>query len=406
MNFFIVGGYLSRRIKEKDVIFGIISIILFATLSTTALAQLRKRNYRIFYISHVTIANLVIVTLWIHVHHIRFYIYQVVLIYGFHMILRSLSLNIFSGTIKLLPGTSLVQVRVRLRGNEPVFNWKPGQHVYLSRPTGTTYSMTIAQQIALRNQTNPFTVASIPRQDKELLLVARTMKGNTRHLAQLAKQFSATGSEDVANIPLALEGPYGASIRLPDFRTFDRILLVAGGVGATFIMPVYRTIIASRDPEQTVHTPIRFIWAVRKLAEAQWAKLPSAHHANGHTTNESEATSSSTAASPFKDNVEVYVTRPEGASLQTGDEGDDIELAEDEQLLSMEEQTVKPREGMTVHTGRPKVSAIVDEVCGNAYRVAVIACGPRALTEELSWSVEQWIGSGLDIYWHNETFGW
>jgi hypothetical protein len=395
-NFFIVSGFIAKRIKDKDVILGTISILLFAILSTTALGYLRRLNYRVFFISHITIANLVIVTLFFHVSHIRIYIYEVVVVNAIHLILRGLALKIRSGTVRLLPGTNLVQICIPLTAGDSALHWKPGQHVYLSRPLGKPYSDSFSDQMTLRNQTNPFTIASIPAKDNELVLVAKTLNGNTKHLADLAKSLSAAGAdgEDGPSIALALEGPYGSSTRLPDFSTFDNILLVAGGVGATFIVPVYRSIIESSESIQGGSSHVRFVWAVRKLAETQWA-IP---------TSEDEESESD--PSTRTNAVEVYITQPLGPNLQTVDPGDDIEMAEDEQLLSMEEQMEKPRKGMVLRSGRPSIPGIVDDTFSKGTRVAVIACGPKRLTEQLAECVEQWVGKGSDIYWHNETFGW
>lgn len=396
LNFFVRSGFLAKRIKDKDVIFGIISITLFSAISTTALGQLRRWNYRVFYVSHVVIANILVVPLFLHVHHIRPYIWEVVLVNALHLVFRTKSLKIYSGTIKLLPGTNLVEVRIPLASMSSALTWQPGQHVYLSQPTGSKYS-TAYDQFVLRNQTNPFTVASIPVKDKELLLVARTMKGNTKQLAELARSLSTDAPGEAPSIPIALEGPYGASTHLPDFSAFDQILLVAGGIGATFTMPIYRSILEFQDPDHAGHPQIRFIWAVQKLADTQWA-FPSSDSAHDEESEEEGAKDPSA--------VEVFVTRGSGPSLQVAENGDEIELAEDDQLLSMEEEMKKPRKGMELKVGRPKISAIVDEVCSKGARVAVITCGPRRMTRKLSDSVRQWVNQGHEVYWHEETFGW
>lgn len=403
MNFFVLSGFLAKRIKDKDVIFGILSIILFTILSTTALQRVRRWNYRVFFISHVIIANLVLVSLYLHVTHIRLYILETIVVNAIHQILRYQSLKTFSGTIKLLPGTNLVQIRIPLTSMNSALAWKPGQHVYLSRPSGKSYSASLSDQFVLRNQTNPFTVASIPVKDKELLLVARTITGNTKKLAELAKSLSTPESDEAPAIPLTLEGPYGVSTHLPDFSTFDKILLVAGGVGATFILPIYRSIIEFHRADHAGGPQIRFIWAVKKLADTQWAFPSSSSTASSEPEGELSLHSPSA--------VEVFVTRPSGSALHIAESGEEIELAElaeDDQLLSMEEQMERPRKGMVLRTGRPKISAIVDEVFSKGSRVAVISCGPRSLTGKLSFSVEQWIAQGHDVqvYWHEETFGW
>jgi hypothetical protein len=400
MLFFALSGYLPKRLKDNDVIWGIISIVLFTILSTTALQQLRRWNYRLFYISHVVIAHLVLVTLYFHVTHIRPYIMETMVVNMVHQVLRWSSVKTFTGTIKLLPGTNLVQIRIPLTSMNSALAWKPGQHVYLSRPSRK--AARISDHLTFRNQTNPFSVASIPVKDKELLLVARTITGNTKKLADLAKSLSTDESEEAPPIPLTLEGPYGASAHLPDFSTFDEVLLVAGGVGGTFVVPIYRSVIEFHDANHAGGPHVRFIWAVKKLADTQWASFPSTPAAS-----ETETTPSLHAPSA----VEVYVTRPSGSATHIDASGEEIELtelAEDDELLSMEEQMEKPRNGIVLKTGRPKLSTIVDEVFSKGQRVAVVSCGPKALTERLGESVERWVRQGHDVqvFWHEETFAW
>jgi hypothetical protein len=104
--------------------------------------------------------------------------------------------------------------------------------------------------------------------------------------------------------------------------------------------------------------------------------------------------------------VEIFVTRPSGPDLQTSGTGDEIEMAEDEQLLSLEEQMQKPRKGIVLHEGRPELSAVVDEVFSKSSRTAVLVCGPKSMSEELGDAVEPWMRNGHDVYWHDEAFGW
>lgn len=223
-------------------------------------------------------------------------------------------------------------------------------------------------------------------------------------MSDLARSLTKEGGEP-PSIPLALEGPYGASVHLPDFSTFDKVLLVAGGVGATFILPIYRSIVEFHDTEHAGLPQVRFIWAVQRLAETQWAfpshpTTSSPSETPGETRTEETTPHTPTAA------IEVFVTRGATSTLPLGENGEDIELAEDEQLLSMEEEMKKPREGMVLKSGRPKIPAIVDEVFSKGTRVAVVACGPKRLTRRLGESVEQWVRQGVEVYWHEEGFGW
>ncbi|KAH8719202.1 ferric reductase like transmembrane component-domain-containing protein [Phaeosphaeriaceae sp. PMI808] len=427
-NFFVLSGFLPKRIKDWDVIWGLVSIALFSTISTTALAFVRRRSYRVFYISHIAIANFIVLPLWLHVSHIRIFVYEVIAVEVLHLIFRALRLKLYQGTIRLLPGTNLVQIRIPLPTESSALKWKPSQHVYLSRPWGKATTPTFYQQWLMTNKTNPFTIASIPGKDKELLLVARTLNGNTKHLANLARSLAQGGSGvpmlptaggDIPILPIALEGPYGASTRLPDLSDYDKVLLVAGGVGATFIMPVYRSIVEHEDPTPA-GTQIRCIWAVQKLAETQWA-FPSSASSNGQHEDDKDAATNGACLLGSQNAVEVYVTRPSGPNLQVDppasgifavdpdgedEDGEDIEMAENEQLLSMEEQMDKPLKGMVIKSGRPKLDVIVDEVLSKGMRTAVICCGPKRLTEELKRNVEAWVKKGHEVFWYDETFGW
>jgi ferredoxin-NADP reductase len=389
LNFFIQSGFLSKRIKDKDVIFGLISFALFSAISTSALGQIRRWNYRAFYRTHVLIALVIVVPLNMHVRHIRVYVWQIIAINGINWLLRAWSMKAYTGTVKLLSGTDLVQISIPLTSRSPAITWQPGQHIYLGAPSQNSYSSdaTTNKVAAVYGFFNPFTIASVPVKDKELLLVARTVAGNTKKLAALA---SSVAEDEIGDVPLLLEGPYGASTHFPDFSLFDKVLLVAGGVGATFVLPVYRSVIDVHDPDR-----VRFVWAVRTFADTQWA-FPESEQQNGEDVD-SESRNECPA--------EIYVTRGTNAAAHAHETSEDIELEESDRLMAGDEMSAA-RKGMVVKTGRPNIPAIVDEVFSKGSRVAVVACGPKRLTRRVSASVEQWVKQGHEVYYHEEAFGW
>lgn len=431
--FFVMSGFLAKRIKDWDVIFGIITLALFSAISTTALAFVRRRNYRVFYISHIAIANFIIVPMYLHVSHIRLYVYEVIVVECLHLLFRAIRMKMYQGTLRLLPGTNLVQIRIPLPDKHAALDWHPGQHVYLSRPWGSVKAPSYYQQWLMANKSNPFTIASLPSVDRELLLIARTLDGNTKHLATLAQELSKggrglpmlpTATGDISILPLALEGPYGASTRLPDLTDFDNVLLVAGGVGATFAMPLYRAIAEYHDTTPGA-TQVRFIWAVQKLADTQWAfpEEPSPSDTDADAARNEEAVSHGLLNRPCT--VEVFVTRgSSGASHvalpasdstpafaidsddSDADEAEHFELQESEQLLHASAALSRPRKGMTVQHGRPQIREVVDEVFSRGLRTAVLCCGPKRLTADVKRSVEVYVRKGCDVYWYDETFGW
>ena len=188
-------------------------------------------------------------------------------------------------------------------------------------------------------------------------------------------------------ISLLLEGPYGSAKHFPDLASnFNRVLLVAGGVGATFTLPIYRDLL-SKGKESMV----KFVWSVKSEADAQWGIEALKEQCEGR----------------LPETFELYVSRKAssaGSGRRKRDES--IELQEREGLLGDEEVSL----GENVRKGRPDIPAIVDEVFalsrGGEERVAVLVCGPSGLGASVRKEVGRWVARGRDVFWHAEEFGW
>lgn len=405
LNVFYQKGILLDRLQNsRVVILGVISISLFAIVGSTALGWVRKWSYRLFYATHVILAVAVLPLLYFHVHHIRIFIWETLAIFILHAVLRYAAIRIHDGQISMVPETNLVRVEIPFPGSASVSTWSPGQHVYLRIPhhqsTASTALSQFKETIGLR--TNPFTVASIPQLDGKLVLIARSLKGNTKDLAELAHSLSLGSAPEAAPLQLKLDGPYGASSWLPDFAEYDSILLVAGGVGATFTVPLWRSICMTRGRDgRSLVNKVRFVWAVQRLAETRWM-FPSAE-ANSILPHAGR-------------DVEIYVTRGHGGDVSAdtshvrnkadGDPGEEIEMSEREHLMESRNDDGAETPGLNVQYGRPRLDAIVSEcfaVAGS--RVAVLACGPNDMTVELRKNIGKWVKRGRDAFWHAEAFG-
>ncbi|GME28015.1 ferric reductase like transmembrane component [Neofusicoccum parvum] len=403
LNFFVQSGVLAKRLRDVDVITGLIGFIMFATMSTTALSFIRNWNYRVFYTTHILLAIILVDVLIFHVSHIRTYVFEMLAAFVLLQIFRQTKTRQFSGTIVLIPGTNLVQITVPLPFDKDAKEFRPGQHVHLSRPPlGSQPSLSYANTFAMRYRTNPFTIASVPSKDKQLLLIARTLAGNTKHLAAVAQALRTQTADGNPSIPLTIEGPYGAA--LPPFDDFDHVLLVAGGVGATFAVPLFRSFTegGGSGGGDALRTRVRFVWAVRRLAETRWA-FP-------RTADGATPSSSSSA-------VDIFVTRGPGADDEDddddgrrgllADEGD-VELAEGATLVHDDNANddEKQPHNRTVSRGRPDLAAVVDEAfAASTGAVAVLVCGPSEMVRELRSCVGAWVGRGRDVFWHAEAFG-
>ncbi|KAH0144123.1 hypothetical protein KCU67_g13229, partial [Aureobasidium melanogenum] len=267
LNFFIQAHVLAKRIKDWDVILGLVGTIAFTAVGTTALSTLRKLSYRVFYTTHVILASMLLPVLYFHVHHIRIYIIETVVVYVVHLALRILNEHKVKGSLTLVSGTAnLLEINIPMIAKskqKSIMQWQPGQHIYISLVQGPVYMR------ALKSR-SPFTIASVPSEDGNLKLVARVLDGNTAALAKAAAE-GATGK--ASSIPLILEGPYGLSTHPNTLLQYNRVLFIAGGVGATFVVPLYRTLLKdlSPSPGSRRRQNVAFVWVVRDEAETSWA---------------------------------------------------------------------------------------------------------------------------------------
>ena len=204
------------------------------------------------------------------------------------------------------------------------------------------------------------------------------MNGTTAMLADLAK--------DPQPVPLLIEGPYGSAKYFPDLASdYDRVLLVAGGVGATFTLPIYRDLLSKGK-----RSMVKFVWSVKSEADAQWGVESLKEQNDGR----------------LPEDFELYVSRKVASIDGRHGKGDEsIELQEREGLLG-EEASLEE----TVRKGRPDVPALVDQVFalsrGGEERVAVLVCGPSGLGASVRKELGRWVAKGRDVFWHAEEFGW
>ncbi|KAJ5166227.1 uncharacterized protein N7482_005008 [Penicillium canariense] len=170
-----------------------------------------------------------------------------------------------SATFTPLPGNV-----TRVTINNPSFSWHAGQHVFF-----TCHSI-------VPLQSHPFTIASLP-EDKKLEFFIRAENGGTRRFFRYAsKNDKVLGAGEAAltarGRTVFVEGPYGT---MRSLRQFDSVVLLAGGMGATFTIPLLRDIVLAWKTEIIGHTPsgsfrvrrlaaterIRFVWVIKSRGQ-------------------------------------------------------------------------------------------------------------------------------------------
>lgn len=393
LNFFIQSSLLSKRIQNRDVILGLLAISTFLVLGTTALSKIRTYSYRVFLTLHVLLSISVLPTLYFHVSHLRIYILESVAVYILLILQRNISITPAIATISPLPSSSLISISLKSDWLAKRI-YTPGQHVYLSLPATSDAPLN-------KLRTNPFTIANLPATDGYMRLVIRPISGTTRLLADLAQNNYKRTTK------LQIEGPYGAAPYFPDFEnSYDRILLVAGGVGATFTLPIYRHLLRHAREGNSAESDIRFVWSVRNAGDAAWGIKYLQDDGGGSLLQ----------------GFELYVSGPplqQGMLSESNEPADEsIELQERNQLLQAtgendngEPSTIeRSAENITHRQGRPDLRNIVDDIfstdADEGTKVAVLVCGPVGMGGALRKEVGRWVGRGREVFWHNEEFGW
>lgn len=333
LNYFILEGVLSKAVVRPVVILGLLMIISFLLLGSTALSAVREKNYRLFFLVHICVASFVLPALWFHVSHARIYVLETLTVVIVGRVLRFLSRKTATAMFTEI-GPEMLEVSIpksQLRRS-----WREGQHVYLS--PASSYLLA-----------NPFTIASAPSEDR-LRLVMRVLTGNTASLARKPAQGDRT---------VALEGPYGHTDHVARLARADRVLFLAGGVGGTFIVPLYRAVKERQN--------VKLVWAVRSAAETAWAQLG-------------------------KDGgKKVYVTGTAGERR-----GGNVEM---QGLLAGNE------EGEALK-GRPDIRRAVDEVFAAVKGcVAVYVCGPKGMGKKVREAVGRYVAEGREVVFWKEEFG-
>ncbi|KAJ4292991.1 hypothetical protein N0V88_005655 [Collariella sp. IMI 366227] len=403
--FFILKDRLDR-LEDPVVIAGILAFTALNILISTALRPVRRYSYRVFFIIHLVLGITIPFMLMIHAAPGRIFLFEALGVFFLDLASRRLDTATGNATVETIPGTNLVKISASIpQSKVNRFRGNPGSHIYLSVPAAARKSMSAASASHLLFEFlfNPFTVAEVSEDNGDLTLIARhcggPMTAALGRFASAAKPNSADSADEDEKIPLSIEGPYGAASRFPQLCSeFDRILLVAGGVGATFTLPLYRSIV-SENPGARVE----MVWAIRSAGDATWAV----------TGKEAQALLKD-------DNIHIFITGdivdPEGTEplrqnrtaeqTANGSGAGDDDQGEVE-MNAMFRDRRRGRYTAQHNRKRPDLKNIVDDLFkhGQEERVAVLVCGPSEMARELREHVGVWVRKGRSVWWHKEGFG-
>jgi len=402
------------------VLVGVLTFCGLNLMVSTALRPVRRYSYRLFFIIHLVLGIAMPLMILFHAAPAKAFLLEALGVFFLDLVSRKMDTVTGNATLETIPGTNLIKISASIpQSKVNRFRAHPGSHIYLSLPAAARKAMsaTSISHLLFEFLFNPFTVAAVDEETGDLTLVARhsggPMTAALGRLAGAAKPNRSTTNStttDEDKIPLSIEGPYGAAGRFPHLCTdFDRILLVAGGVGATFTLPLYRSI-ASENPAAKVE----MVWAIRSAGDATWAV----------TGKEAQAL--------LKDNnLQMFVTgdmltpegpgrgssrqaagarRTNGAAQGTGAATGTAAAGEDEgevELSAMYRDRRRGRYTAQHNRKRPDLKKAVDDLFkhGQEERVAVLVCGPKEMAREVREHVGVWVKKGRAVWYHREGFG-
>ncbi|CCF34586.1 hypothetical protein CH063_06552 [Colletotrichum higginsianum] len=384
INKYIQLGVLSDAFRFPVVITGFAGFLGLSTLSLSSTAVVRRYSHRLFFITHVLLAFALPVLVFFHVNPARIYMAQALGIFLLDRGLRKWLAFTAQASLHLVPGTDLIRITITAPSKlARLLQRHPGSYVYVAIPPESrpVPNHPIAMlNLAFKFIDNPFTVAAVNEASCELTLIVRKRNGPmTRHLGSLAANCSRESSRCGETFPIRIEGPHRTARQFNNVLVrggFDRVLIFAGGIGATFTLPVYQHIL-QENPQARVD----MFWALRCASDAAWA-----------------TTASEMQESVLKDErIHIFITREQQAKEEEG------EALEDTSRRCRTRQTLS---GVRYTLQRPNLKSIVDGAFQDhpEDRVAILVCGPLALKRELREQIDPWVKRGRHVWWQYETF--
>lgn len=375
---------------------GILVFIFF-----TSLYPIRKRFYEPWLILHIISMVGFFAMVYMHLDPpYRGWVYAPIAIWVCDRLWRFCSrlyLNMSPRERLVVKGRATVEAMVggvtRITVRDFALKRSPGQYAYLS-----IYSLGL--------NSHPFTIVS-SQESSDLVFVLKAKSGLTRKIHEKA---GLQLPPDVSSYNCSLEGPYGGShTRL---QAFDTAFLIAGGVGATFIVSLLQDL--TQNPGCCRN--IRFIWAVKSDSNVTWFSKElsecSRRARQNNITLEIEVYVTCDANFVFQQGSQPSVSkctgncrcrsitplkqsstalRKEAGLLQAQgvSEKQDMQIRDDEiesvgaGCCCSRQRKPETTDYLARSYGRPDIYSLLSRDLNNAYgETGVVVCGPDAMTLE------------------------
>ncbi|KAI9732747.1 MAG: hypothetical protein M1818_007481 [Claussenomyces sp. TS43310] len=363
---------------------GIAATAALVILVTSLL--LRKLRYEVFYVIHIVMYMLILIAVGLHRPDFATKTLIIVTIaaglwLSDRLVRAGRMVNNLSGNRVTV--TSLPHNGVRVTLCRPLWRAAPGSHAFLWIPGIRAL------------ETHPFTMVST----NPVEMVIKAHDGFTKDLHAYAVRHPG------GTLRASIDGPYGT---LPDFLDFDRIVLVAGGSGASFIFGVALKVISQATLPTFVYSNTLLAemisWFRPEFEELEVSPLVQMNVYLTRSTSDSPL-SASAGRTASNSSAELSVEKQRSA----GDEELDVgAYASEKKVISDVRATGRSTQ---FQVGRPHVRTVIEQAVGRADpsdRVVVAGCGPTLLMKGIRRTVAACVArrDGPSIELHCEEFGW
>ena len=304
---------------------------------------------------------------------------------------------------------------IRLTIPSVKMRWTPGQHCFLRF---TSFGLQAFSS-------HPFTICSLPaikeKETSELVFYIRHSHGLTQKLYDHAQKHPDSA------VPVLVDGPYGG-INMQRFNEADRLLVVAGGSGAGWILSFLKLFCRQRSAaprndaatEAHQYRSLRIVLATRDLASRMWFLS---------TVNELLARCSTTLES-LDVSIEVHLTGEAERATSVPKLGIESKEIPDPEISTKPSSSSSSSSGnidfapkSEVHAtpskelaGRPDLPSLIrkegEAAAESGSALSVYVCGPEEMLNDVRNAVARENvgivrgGRGGSVYLHSEHFSW
>lgn len=229
---------------------GEIALVTGLVIWITALPQIRRKKFEIFYYTH----HLYIVFLFFFLFHggdRHFYmVFPGIFLFGIDKILRILQSR---------PETCILSARIfpskaieLILPKDPSLKFSPTSVIFMKVPSISKF------------QWHSFSITSSSSVDDNTMSVIVKCEGRwTSSLYDLIQAELDSKVDTTKRIPIAIEGPYGPDSM--NFLRYDSLLLVAGGIGITPFLSIMQEIASAQNSSKyRFPTRMQLIFVVKK----------------------------------------------------------------------------------------------------------------------------------------------